>query len=112
MGETVAKVCRYEGCWLTVKRFDGQDVVVDRCLECGAMVLDRDEHDRFHAILNHQGKAIAVLINAHLTERTHARYDVRERIGENPNNWSAEAMAEVVADIEAGEDHGRGSDDG
>lgn len=61
------------------------------CLDCGAIVGDTDAHDRFHAILNHHARALAVLTNSHP--------ELRERIGRNRNNWSAEAFAEVTESV-------------
>jgi hypothetical protein len=93
--------------WTTMRTPGHGMVSAYMCEDCGAWVGGvaaisdgREAHDRFHAILNDHAKAIAVLVNAHLSERTHARYDVRERVGDNPNNWFAEALAEVVADTE------------
>lgn len=67
--------------------------LVPVCEDCGAMVThaDRDTHDRFHAILNHQARAIAVLVNIHVGDRPHSKYNVRERIGENPAAWIGHA---------------------
>lgn len=74
------------------------------CEDCGAAVAVGDQrvHDRFHAILNAHGKSIAVLLNAHLTQATHDRFDVRERIA-SFDNWSADALAEVTDAVEVEE---------
>lgn len=83
-----------------------EEVVIHSCEDCGAVVrtIDKPTHDRFHAILNDQARAVAVLVNVHLSAATHDRYNVRERIGKGSgNNWSAEAFAEVAASIEAAE---------
>lgn len=75
----------------------------DVCRDCGARVADRAVHDRFHSILNGHATAIAVLVNTHASAPRHDRYDVRERIAKRPfDNWSADALAEVTAQIDAG----------
>lgn len=68
------------------------------CLDCGVAVTDEDTHQRFHAILAHHARALAVLEVSHIAPHVHDRYDVRERIGRNENNWSAEAFAEVTGE--------------
>jgi hypothetical protein len=76
------------------------------CKDCGSVIRDPRVHDRFHAILDDHATAIAVLLTSHVNEAQHAKYDVVERAnkGRNKDNWSAEAMAEVVAAVGAGEE--------
>lgn len=74
------------------------------CLDCGALVNDEAAHTRFHSILGSHGWALAVLQTAHLSPRTHDRYDVPQRIrSKHFDNWSADAFAEVVADLPQGD---------
>ena len=75
------------------------------CLDCGALVVDQTAHTRFHSILGSHGWALAVLQTAHLSERTHDRYDVPQRIrSKHFDNWSADALAEVMEGL-PGEHH-------
>jgi hypothetical protein len=70
------------------------------CEDCGAMVTqaDRDTHDRFHAIMNHQARAIGVLVASHVGERPHSKYDVLDRIGPNPAAWIGHAELQAFAE--------------
>jgi hypothetical protein len=72
------------------------------CEDCGAVVVDKDAHNRFHAILGDYARALAILLVGHIgTETAHAAiYDKLTGPGRNTNNWSAEAFAEVVAGLE------------
>jgi len=75
-------------------RLDGSQC----CLDCGAIIADRDAHTRFHSILNGHAWVLAVLKNTHLSDRTHDRYDAVERIDSKQfDSWSADAFAEVAA---------------
>lgn len=62
--------------------------LLQRCQDCGALVRldDQEHHDRFHAILNDHARALAVLVNSHISETAHGKYDVRERLGEQHDN--------------------------
>lgn len=76
--------------------------MTDSCTDCGALVTDWAVHARFHSILDAHGHALAIIQSAHLTALTHDRYDVVERIGERKSDsWSADALAEVIADHES-----------
>jgi hypothetical protein len=70
------------------------------CLDCGAPVLDEQAHTRFHSILGGHAWALAVLKTAHLASHIHDHFDVVERIDSRQfDSWSAEALAEVVAQL-------------
>lgn len=71
------------------------------CLDCGAHVEEPEAHTRFHAILNDTARAVAVLTVAHLGPSVHDLYEAYDTIqkNRNQNNWSAEAFAQVVADL-------------
>lgn len=89
---------RYEvsGSWL-----DGRELLV--CLDCGVVVAIREAHTRFHSILSSHAWSNAVLKTAHVAAHIHDKYDVVERIDSRKfDNWSADALAEVVAEIEGG----------
>lgn len=68
------------------------------CEDCGSIITDRDAHTRFHAVLGDHGRAVAMLLVAHIGPKPHDKYDVKDRFdaGRNENNWSAEAFSEVV----------------
>lgn len=66
------------------------------CLDCGILVFDVSVHDRFHAILNHHGKAIALTVNAHIAPHTHDKYDLYEKVGKPEDSWSGDAFKEVT----------------
>lgn len=70
-----------------------------RCLDCGSMGLAEDQpaHTRFHSILSGHAWTLAVLKASHLAAYTHDKYDVVKRIDSRKfDNWSADALAEVV----------------
>jgi hypothetical protein len=72
------------------------------CLDCGALVLDQAAHTRFHSILGGHAWALAVLKTAHITARVHDKYEVVAKIDSRTfDSWSGEALAEVVADLDA-----------
>ncbi len=58
-------------------------------------------HNRFHAILNHHGKALAILQVAHIAAHVHDKYEAYDKIGQPEDSWSADAFAEVVAKLAA-----------
>ena len=73
--------------------------VVASCEDCGAAVTDQAAHTRFHSILSAQAWTLAVLRNAHLAAQLHDKYDAVERIDSKRfDSWSADALAEVVAE--------------
>ncbi len=76
---------------------------MSRCLDCGAIVSEVDQisHEGFHAILDDHANMLAVLQSSHLSDALHQRYDVTERYSKhaNKNNWSQEAMNEVIKEI-------------
>lgn len=81
---------------------------VHRC-ECGALVLyvDQPVHNRFHSILSSHAWVLAVLKTSHIAAHVHDRYDAVERIDSRHfDNWSTDALAEVVAQMDAAEDNG------
>lgn len=81
----------------------GRSVVM--CEDCGALVLDQAAHTRFHSILGSHAWALAVLKTAHLAAHVHDRYEVGERIDSKRfDNWSAEALAEVVSHLPASDE--------
>lgn len=70
------------------------------CLDCGALVLDQQAHTRFHGILGSHAWALAVLKTAHIAAHVHDKYEVVERIDSKTfDNWSADALAEVMASL-------------
>jgi hypothetical protein len=88
---------RYETAYELGQRIGHTDTVV--CADCGAFVMDKAAHTRFHSILSGHAWALAVLKTAHISANVHASYDVAERIDSKRfDNWSADALAEVAAD--------------
>ncbi len=74
-----------------------------RCLDCGAMGLaeDKPAHTRFHSILSSHAWSLAILKNRHIGAHVHDKYDVVERISSRKfDNWSADALAEVIRQID------------
>lgn len=87
---------RYETAYALQQRTGHTDSVV--CLDCGVFVMDKAVHARFHSILSAHAWALAVLKIAHIAAHVHDRYDVVERIDSKKfDNWSADALAEVIA---------------
>ena len=81
-----------------------------RCLDCGSMGLAEDQaaHTRFHSILSSHAWTLAVLKTAHIGAAVHDKYDVVERIDSRKfDNWSADALAEVVRQLEQEDDDDR-----
>lgn len=73
------------------------------CLDCGCFVADKKAHTRFHSILSSHAWSLAVLKTSHIADHLHAKYDVVERIDSKKfDNWSADALAEVMAEMDAG----------
>ena len=66
------------------------------CEDCGCVVTDEKAHTRFHSILGGHAHALAVLQVAHIAAHVHDKYDTYDRIAAT-DNWSAEALAEVIA---------------
>lgn len=74
------------------------------CEDCGLAVVEKRAHTRFHSILASHGWTLAVLQNTHLSATTHERYDAVERIKRRTfDNWSAAALAEVMAESDGAE---------
>jgi hypothetical protein len=77
---------------------DGGPHVTTVCDGCGALVVDRATHARFHSVLSSHAWALAVLKTAHLAARVHDQWEVVPKIdSKHFDNWSAGAFAEVVA---------------
>ena len=68
------------------------------CQDCGARVLDRDAHTRFHSILSGHAWMLACLKVSHLAAVMHDKYDVVERIDTRQfDSWAPEVFAEGTA---------------
>jgi hypothetical protein len=92
---------RYETASEQLKRIGHTDSVV--CTDCGVFVMNVAVHDRFHSILSSHAWSLAVLKTAHVAGHIHDKYDVVERIDSKKfDNWSAGALAEVIAGMEDG----------
>jgi hypothetical protein len=86
---------RYETAYELQQRTGHTDTVV--CLDCGVFVMDRAAHTRFHSIMSSWAWCLAVLKTSHIGPGVHDRYDAVERIDRRRfDNWSADALAEVV----------------
>jgi hypothetical protein len=75
---------------------------IERCLDCGALILaeDRPAHTRFHSILSGHAWALAVLKTTHIAAHVHDKYDAAERIDSRKfDSWSGDALAEVMKSI-------------
>ena len=73
------------------------------CLDCGVVVAITEAHTRFHSIMSSWAWMLAVLKTAHVAAHIHAQYDVVERVDSRKfDNWSADALAEVVVGMEGG----------
>jgi hypothetical protein len=73
------------------------------CLDCGVVVANREAHTRFHSIMSSWAWMLAVLKTSHVAAHIHDQYDVVERIDRRKfDNWSADALAEVVVGMEDG----------
>jgi hypothetical protein len=89
---------RYE---VSCSSLDGRELLV--CLDCGVVVAIREAHTRFHSVLSSHAWSLAVLKTSHIGPAVHDRYDVVERIDSKKfGNWSADALAEVIAGMEDG----------
>jgi len=74
------------------------------CLDCGVAVTNKETHTRFHSILSSHAWALAVLKNSHISAYAHDKYNAAERIDSRKfGNWSADALAEVAAALDAQE---------
>jgi hypothetical protein len=88
---------------MTGPRYKGTEghLVTTSCEDCGVAVTDRVAHTRFHSILSGSAWALAVLKTSHIGPGVHDRYDAVERIDRKKfDNWSADALAEVAADLD------------
>jgi hypothetical protein len=87
---------RYETAYEQQQRIGYTDSVI--CMDCGVFVMNRAVHTRFHSILSSHAWALAILKTRHIAASVHDKYDVVERIDSKQfDNWSADALAEVVA---------------
>ena len=59
---------------MTEPRYEEEDGIL-ACLDCGAIVVDREVHTRFHSILSGHAWALAVLETSHIAAHVHDRYD-------------------------------------
>ena len=67
------------------------------CEDCGCLVAEKKAHTRYHSIQSGWAWALAVLKTAHIAAHVHDKYEVPERIDSRKfDNWSADALAEVV----------------
>jgi 5-methylcytosine-specific restriction endonuclease McrA len=74
------------------------------CLDCGALIDDRDSHTRFHSILGGHAWTLAVLKTAHVAAHIHDKYDTTARIDSKRfDSWSAGALAEVTGETVSAE---------
>lgn len=90
---------RYETAYELSQRTGGADSVV--CADCGVFVMDKTAHTRFHSILSSHAWTLAILKTSHIGAGVHDRYDAVERIDRKRfDNWSADALAEVTADLD------------
>jgi hypothetical protein len=90
---------RYETAAELQQRTGSTDSVV--CLDCGVFVMDKAAHTRFHSIMSSWAWALAILKTSHVGPKVHERYDVVERIDRRKfDNWSADALAEVIRERE------------
>ena len=88
---------RYETASELGKRIGHTDSVV--CLDCGVLVMEKAAHTRFHSILSSHAWTLAVLKISHVAAHVHDKYDTVERIDSRKfDNWSADALAEVIKD--------------
>jgi predicted Rossmann-fold nucleotide-binding protein len=88
---------RYETAYALGQRIGHTDSVV--CTDCGVFVMNVAAHDRYHSIQSSWAWMLAVLKTAHVAAHIHDKYDVVERIDSRKfDNWSADALAEVIGD--------------
>lgn len=72
------------------------------CEDCGVVVAITEAHTRFHSILGSHAWALAVLKTAHIAAHVHDRYEAYDKINSKRfDNWSADALAEVIGDMDA-----------
>jgi hypothetical protein len=83
---------------MTGPRYKEEDGVTV-CEDCGVVVAIREAHTRYHSIESSWAWMLAVLKTAHVAHHIHDQYDVVERIDSRKfDNWSADALAEVIGD--------------
>lgn len=90
---------RYETAAELLRRTGKTDSVV--CLDCGVFVMDVAAHTRSHSIMSSWAWMLAILKTSHIAAHIHDKYDVVGRIDSKKfDNWSADALAEVVAALD------------
>jgi hypothetical protein len=72
------------------------------CQDCGALVGERESHDRFHAILNEHALLLALLKVSHLAAHVHDRYDIDERLIKARNRHERPESTQSVAESNDG----------
>jgi hypothetical protein len=86
---------RYETAAEQLKRIGHTDSVI--CMDCGVFVMNKAAHTRFHSIMSSWAWALAILKTSHIAAHVHDKYDAVERIDSKKfDNWSADALAEVI----------------
>lgn len=71
------------------------------CEDCGVVVAITEAHTRFHSIMSGHAWTLAVLKTAHIAAHVHDRYEAYDKINSKTfDNWSGDALAEVIADHE------------
>ena len=74
------------------------------CEDCGVVVAITEAHTRNHSIQSSWAWALAILKTSHIGPTVHDRYDAVERIDSKRfDNWSADALAEVIAAHDQGD---------
>jgi hypothetical protein len=95
---------RYETAAELQQRTGSTDSVV--CLDCGVFVMDKAAHTRSHSIMSSWAWTLAILKTSHIGAEVHEKFDVVQRIDSRKfDNWSADALAEVIASQEAQDPH-------
>jgi len=88
---------RYETAHELGERTGHTDTVV--CADCGVFVMDKAAHTRFHSIMSSWAWTLAILKTSHIGAEVHAKFDAVQRIDSRKfDNWSADALAEVIKD--------------
>ena len=81
---------------MTEPRYEEEDGIL-ACLDCGAIVVDRKVHTRFHSTLSAHAWALAVLKTAHIAAHVHDKYEAYDKIDSKQfDSWTNDALAEVI----------------